>query len=311
MDCKHCSEIVRPEEMIRCTACQSMYHYSCVGINESDFKKILPMNKAKWKCPVCKISKKNNISPKLNMISDKINTNQAQIIDIKSLIAHFDERFNSLHYTMESFKSFITDEFKKLSESVTFWSTKINTIESSINSVVDRMNDLDKEVTKIENYETELVELKLKLRELSENTNRNEQWVRRSNIQINGIPQNKGENLVHIIKTLAEKSGYPINFNTDVDFVTRVAVRNDSSENKSRPIILKMQARYKKDDFLSSLRKLKNLKACDIGFSGRNNPIYINDHLSTYNKALLNEARRKCKEKSYLFCWVRNCTYGS
>ncbi|XP_064076649.1 uncharacterized protein LOC135194775 [Vanessa tameamea] len=309
MDCKHCSEILKPEETIKCTACQSISHYSCIGINESEFKKILPMNKAKWKCPACKISKKNNtISPKLNTMSEKVNNNQAQIIDVKSLIAHFDDRFNSLHSTMESFKSFITEEFKKLSESVTFWSTKINSIESSITSIFDQINYLDKEVAKIDNFGTELEELKLKFKELSESSNRNEQWVRRSNIQINGIPQKKGENLVHIIKTLAEKSGYSINFGTDVDFVTRVAVRNDSSANKSRPVILKMQARYKKDDFLSSLRKLKNLKASDIGFSGSNNPIYINDHLSTYNKALLNEARRKCKEKCYQFCWVRNCT---
>ncbi|XP_046978170.1 uncharacterized protein LOC124543894 [Vanessa cardui] len=310
MECKHCSNALKSEDMIKCTACHSIYHYLCVGMSETDFKKILPMNKAKWKCPVCKISKKpcQNISPKLPNTSEKINIISQSQLDIKSLIDHFDDRFNSLHSTMESFKTFITEELKKLSETVSFWSTKIKSVESSINSVVEHMNNLDIEVSRIDKLGTELEEMKIKFKELSDNNNRNEQWVRRSNIQINGVPQKKGENLITIIKTLAEKSGYPLNFNTDVDFVTRVAVKNDTSDNHSRPIILKMQARYKKDDFLSSLRKLKNLKASDIGFPGKNNPIYINDHLSAYNKLLLSEARRRGKDKGYLYCWVRNCT---
>ena len=42
--------------MIKNTA--NVYHYLCVGMSDTDFKKVLPMNKAKWKSPVCKISKK-------------------------------------------------------------------------------------------------------------------------------------------------------------------------------------------------------------------------------------------------------------
>ena len=36
----------------------NVYHYLCVGMSYTDFKKVLPMNKATWKSPVCKISKK-------------------------------------------------------------------------------------------------------------------------------------------------------------------------------------------------------------------------------------------------------------
>ncbi|VVD02911.1 unnamed protein product [Leptidea sinapis] len=179
-------------------------------------------------------------------------------------------------------------------------------MESCINTIVDRINDLDKEVSKVNSYQIELNDLKQKINELSEGTLRNDQWVRRSNIQINGIPHKKCENLIQIVKSLASKSGYCSNPDTDIDFVTRVAIKNDSVENKPRPIILKMQARYKKDDFLSSLRKIKNLKASDLGYAGVNTSIYANDHLTTYNtrKSLLNEARRRAKEKGFMYCWV-------
>lgn len=69
-----------------------------------------------------------------------------------------------------------------------------------------------------------------------------------------------------------------------------------------------MQARYKKDDFISSLRKLRNLKTSDLGIAGSLNRIYINDHLSGFNKYLLREAKQRVAHKQYQHCWVRNCT---
>ena len=284
----------------------------------TDFKKMLPMNKAKWKCPACKQAKKGatTISPRLTAAASScaaLESTQPQLQlqqdgSMKSIINYFDDRFNNLLATVESFKCSVTEELRNLSEAVNTWSSKISHIESSVNCLTERMNDFDQELSKLNNYCTEVDDLKLKIKELSENSIRSDQWVRRSNIQINGVPYKKGENLIQIVKTLASKSNFPINVDTDVDFVTRVAVKNDTTDSKPRPIILKMQARYKKDDFLSSIRKLKGLLATDIGFTGINNPIYVNDHLSTYNKALLNNARRRSKEKGYMYCWVRNCT---
>nr|XP_026500607.1 uncharacterized protein LOC113404074 [Vanessa tameamea] len=270
------------------------------------------MNKAKWKCPSCKQAKKNNnISPITPNVANETNLDLAQPysnLNTKSIIDHFDERFTYLNSSIESFKSFITNEFKKVTETVNEWTKKIKLVESSIDMVMDQVNNFDKEVTKIHNIELELNELKNSMKDLKDSHYKNEQWVRRSNIQISGVPQKKGENLIQLIKVLADKCNFPLNPLTDIDFITRVATKNDSNDIRPKPIILKMQARYKKDDFLSSLRKLKTIRACDIGFSGMQNQIYVNDHLSTRNKSLFNEAKRKSKEKGYLFCWVRNCT---
>ncbi|VVC86691.1 unnamed protein product [Leptidea sinapis] len=213
---------------------------------------MLPMNK------LLQIKKKGN--PITNTIPESsFQSISAQNTDLKSMLAHFDDRFNSLNSTIESFKCFFTDEFRKLSETVTSWSSKITTMDSCINTIVDCINDLDKEVSKVNSYQIELNDLKQKINELPS-------AIRR-----------------HLKKRpVASKSGYCLNPDTDIDFVTRVAIKNDSVENKPRPIILKMQARYKKDDFLSSLRKIKNLKASDLGYAGVNTPIYANDHLSTY-----------------------------
>lgn len=289
MDCKFCSEVLRVEDCIKCASCNRTSHFQCVGLLEADFKKMLPMNKAKWKCPLCKSS--NNLSN-----------------DAKSLLLMFDEKFNNLNSTIESFKTYVANEFKNITQTVKQWSERITDMEASINSVIKKIEYFDLEISKIDNLESKVNELKMTFQDIKESQSRSEQWVRRSNIQINGVPQKNGENLIQLIKALAEKANFPLSPDTDIDFITRIATKNDSSDGRPKPIILKMHSRYKKDDFLTSLRKLKNLKACDIGFSGRQNIIYFNDHLSTDNRALFNEAKRLAKQKGYNYCWVRNCT---
>lgn len=181
-------------------------------------------------------------------------------------------------------------------------------LDTRLDEIAGRVESIGSRVTGLEKCTAEVETLKLSVTSIMSEMRSNEQWVRRSNIQINGVPESKGENLYHILSSLATFSGYPLNVSTDVDFVTRVAVRNDTDTKKPKPIILKLQARYKKDDFLSSLRKLKDLRAKDLGFANNDSRIYINDHLSGFNKYLLRQAQLKKTEKQYKYCWVRNCT---
>ncbi|XP_050359926.1 uncharacterized protein LOC126779846 [Nymphalis io] len=306
MDCKQCMDMLKPEVSIKCVRCQGNFHHECIGLSEDDFKKMLPMNKAKWKCPNCKISKKIGQSSPQELTASQ--QHSILNVDANSLMSHFDERFKRLSSTIESFKTFITEELKKVTDTVKKWTERIVNIESSVKSVNERIDNFEVELCKIHSLQAELNYLKTLIKDLKESHSKNEQWVRRSNIQINGIPQKKGENLINIVKLLAERSNFKLCPDTDIDFVTRVATKNELDIKKPKPIIVKMQARYKKDDFLSSLRKLGSIKASDIGFPGVQNQIYVNDHLSTRNKALLREAKRLSKEKGYVYCWVRNCT---
>ncbi|XP_061725087.1 uncharacterized protein LOC133531027 [Cydia pomonella] len=183
-----------------------------------------------------------------------------------------------------------------------------SSIDIKLDDLAGRMTTIESRVSALEESKTELDGVKKVIDDIINDSRKNEQWVRRSNIQINGVPEVKGENLYAVLKSLAEVSGFPLDTNTDIDFVTRVAVRNDRDNAKPKPIIVKMQARYKKDDFMSSLRKIKNLKAADLGYSNSANRVYINDHLSSFNKHLLKEAKQRAIKKQYKFCWVRNCT---
>lgn len=310
MYCKKCFESIKTDEFIKCSLCQYTYHHSCGGLTDAEFKKILPMNKAKWKCVSCKNSSKNSnvkISPPAGKSDNTSPTHGETMVnfDLNSLLSHIDMKFNSLSSAIDSFKSDVSDKLNNLTATIKTWDNKINTMESSISSLSDeiiRVNGVNKSL------KIELDELKKSVNDISDKFLKNEQWVRRSNIQINGMPQKENENLIEVIKNLADKSGFRLNPETDIDFVTRVAIKNDKENKTPKPIIVKMHSRYKKDDFITSLRKLKNLNACDFGFTSMRTRIYVNDHLSPRNKMLLRQAKQKAKEKGYAYCWVRNCT---
>lgn len=308
MDCKKCAEIVKVEDSIKCSVCHGSYHYLCVGLNEVEFKKILPMNKLKWKCPTCKTGKRNNNnnSP-INTRSEGASAHSMINIDANAIMEHIDTRFLALQSAINSLKADVNDQLLKLSATVQSWETKINSFDTKILSVNSQISELKEENEKLKR---ELDCLCTKVRDISDSNCRNDQWVRRSNIQINGIPEKRTENLLNIVKSLAQSCEFAINVDTDIDFVTRIAVKNDVDNKTPKPIIVKMHSRYKKDDFLLSLRKLKNCTAADIGVTGAqsSNKIFFNDHLSARNKYLLRQAKRMAKEKGYAYCWVRNCT---
>lgn len=181
-------------------------------------------------------------------------------------------------------------------------------LSKSIEELTHRISDVENRVTEVEQLRSEVNELRKTVADLTEDNSRNEQWVRKSNIQINGVPQKQGENLISILSRLADYCNFSLKPDTDIDFITRIATKNDTDVKRPKPIIVKFQARYKKDDFLAALRKMKGIKCSDIGFVGVDDRIYANDHLSTKNRYLLQQAKAKVKAKNYAFCWVRNCT---
>lgn len=308
MDCKICFVVVKEEDLIKCSACRGLYHYACIGLKEHDFKKMLPMNKIKWKCPPCKSGKKKENKSSPNTPRPECSSSQSMInIDANAIMDHIDSRFSALQSAIDSLKSDVNEKLTRLSATVASWETKMQGFASSIASINEQVFDLKQENDKLKQ---DLDHLRSKVTDISDCNDRNEQWVRRSNIQINGVPEKKGENLLSLVKSLAQKCNFAMNVDSDVDFVTRVAVKNDADNKTPKPIILKMHSRYKKDDFLSSLRKLKNCTAGDIGITGAQSGynIFFNDHLSARNKYLLKQAKRLAKEKGYVYCWVRNCT---
>lgn len=312
----------------QCSLCKNTYHFHCSGTTERRHGRLGTARDA-WLCPSCRDSDPSvsltNIAQGSPLPRDSVpqpsfasgvfeepspcsqpfekNSDtpgplpQDMLNDILSKVSAMQSQFS----VIQSIKSDLSQVISDIAEMKSVLNAKLDELAGRVDKIESRVFSLEK-------FGAEIDDLKSAVRDIQESQRSSEQWVRRSNIQINGVPEKRGENLNHIVMTLANLSGFPLNVDQDIDFVTRVAVRNDSDTKKPKPIIVKLHSRHKKDDFITSLRKLLSLKASDLGFSNDNGRVYINDHLSSHNKSLLNKAKQKTKEKGYQYCWVRNCT---
>ncbi|CAH0725541.1 unnamed protein product, partial [Brenthis ino] len=169
------------------------------------------------------------------------------------------------------------------------------------------MESIEAKMKTIEASRSECLNLQGAVSALQNDINKKEQWARRSNIEIIGIPEAKNENLLNIISKIAGVADVKNYVATDIDFITRVTPKHNDSK-KSRPIIIRFLSRYKKDDFLTRLREKKNLKCCDIGYVGNSNRIYFNDHLTSFNKMILRKTKDLAREKKFKYVWIKNCS---
>lgn len=126
-----------------------------------------------------------------------------------------------------------------------------------------------------------------------------QQYSRRSNVEIKGVPMVKGEDLIATVKTISVCVNAEIE-ETDIEIVHRVPTKNAERQT----IIAKFASRAARDKLLTAAKK-QRLNVSALGFVG-NDPIYINDHLCPANKILLGKALKAKREKNWKFTWVRD-----
>ncbi|CAH0725128.1 unnamed protein product, partial [Brenthis ino] len=220
---------------------------------------------------------------------------------VTSEISSLKDEFKSAFVPLKEELISIRQDFNSIKESLDFFSSKYDSLNSRIEKCEKELHQYSEKVSEFEEIKSTMQSI------LTENNNR-EQWARRSNIEIYGIPEQKNENLYSILQNVASKTSIKIDPGTDIDFITRVATKNKNKDGKKcKPIIVKFLCRWKKDEFLAQARKLK-IRCNDLGFSNNYNNIYFNEHLTSTNKTLLLSVKKIAKEKNYKYVWIKNCS---
>ncbi|CAH0713467.1 unnamed protein product, partial [Brenthis ino] len=317
-------------EGVTCIKCGLKYHYNCV--NPSGTNNKLNQDKSKWICPECKSSMPRQVNQDNTPVrggtsntkynySENVNlqrggSTSAGVSPCKSVEseASFLEQvrlivsseISTLRTELISSLAPLQCDLKSLREEVCSFKDSLDFFNNKFEEFTTRITNCESKIKYMSERCLELNSLKSKVEAIEIENNNREQWSRRSNVEIYGIPEKKNENLVTILQDIADKADLNLDMKTDIDLVTRVASK-DKDVKRVKPIIVKFLCRWKKDDFLSRVRKLK-LKCNDIGFSSNNNYIYFNDHLTSSNKSLLQLVKKTAKEKSYKYVWVKNCS---
>ncbi|CAG9134856.1 unnamed protein product [Plutella xylostella] len=264
----------------QCGACKKTYDFNCAGISEANYRK---MKRLSWRCAACSRGSSSPVAKKgepvtLEAIMERLNGLTAQLTALPALV--------------EDVKS-VKQELQDVRSSCSFMS-------SQLDDFVGKLKLVDERVQALEATKVELASTKEQLLIIQRNLQARDQWSRANNVEIKGVPMRKSENLFQLVGAIGAhvKCSIPV---TQINYVSRLPTFNSNEKS----ILVSFVNRYAKEDFVAAARSVKTIQARDIGFADSNNRIYVNDHLSSTQKKLLNDSKNIAKNKGYQFVWVK------
>ncbi|CAG9122923.1 unnamed protein product [Plutella xylostella] len=281
--CVKCNNKLHHTQFMKCTLCAQTYDLDCADVSSKRYALMTKENKSNWKCTPCLSTK----GASTTIGSTSVSTPQAP--------RPASSKQPNLKTTPED--SNITTRKK---------TNNITQNESSYVTESNLRDILKQEITAaIKSSIKELV-----MAELQSINQQIEQQMRESNVEINGLPEKNSENLPCIITKLAKSVDCQIK-DDDVLHVTRVAKLNKENP-RPRTVVAKLRSTRHRDALIAAVSSYnrKNpankLSTSHVGYDGPSSPVYVAEHLTPTNKSLHAEVRKKAKELSYKFVWVRN-----
>lgn len=190
------------------------------------------------------------------------------------------------------------DKLDEISESVKRLATICDEIKIKQHQLESRVNLLTDENKQLKN-QIDIVNCEL---------DRMKQHTLNSNIEVAGVPETPAENVEEITTKILHHLGF-----TEVDII-KSAYRKKGYKNRAglpQPIIVSFKDKGTRDQILSLKRKLHNNLTSDLIITSNSSSqlqriIYLNEHLTDYNKYLFKQAKDLRRAGKIYSTWVRN-----
>lgn len=199
----------------------------------------------------------------------------------------------------------IMDAITALTAKIDQIGVKVNEIDTLKEMIADTNSNLSNITVSLNNLKVENSSLKAQINsltlqnsELQNKINNLDQYNRKNNVIIQGIPVVEGENVREQVMRLAKRLKVEI-FDYDINATHRLPSR----ENAIPPIIVRLNNREKKSALVANSKKLR-LRGDD---SSQNSsvPIFVNDHLTKLTSELLHKAKQAQREGKVSHAWCR------
>lgn len=269
--CRICHAKLAGRGKANCSKCGSDFHGKCANLNQ-DIIDGLSTGNISWQCNECRTSK-----PSEPTLADILR-------ELRGFRASNEDLATSLQACL--------DEIRELKLSVVALETKLVATDAQI-----------------ELLECEKVSLQKDNCALSERLNDSEQYSRINCLEINGVPNVPGENIVETIKLVSRAIDFPFE-ESMVDACHRLA-KNPHDPQQPQGIIIKFLRRSDKENMLAK-RKVKsnfNTSHLDESLARRvktPNNIYVNESLTKTNRILLSKSREYKRNNGVKYVWVKN-----
>ena len=183
-------------------------------------------------------------------------------------------------------------DIESLKESIQFSDEQVAIVKKENEELVQKNNVL----------ESKVYDLEQRVRNLEFDHDTLEQYTRKFNVEVHGIPECEGENLADIIIKIGQKISVDIT-SQDIDIVHRLRKKTQTT----KIIIVRFTSYRKKREFYQARFNLKTTKISEIIASVQHEveaKIYINENLTQRRQELLAKARKMRKAKKLVRVWT-------
>lgn len=278
--CDKCSSsVTNSQESVSCVACKKLFHASCVQIRGAKLQSV----RSVWKCDVCGTDTSREKGQ---------GSSGSDMIAVIKLI--------------DDMRKDMNEHFAGVNTNVTEVKTKLASVNETITGIKSQLDVLGQENIARQQEYTELKkensDLKIEISTLKMHIQDIEQYSRRDNIEIVGVPYTQRENIYQVLDNIAKVIDVPFS-KADLSIAHRLP---DTKKTGKPNILVKFVNRHVKVEWINQA-KTRKPTAADLCASWGSTKIYLNDHLTYNNKQLLAHLRGLVREKRIVGAWTRDC----
>lgn len=283
-NCGICEQVCCDDNTtVKCVGkCERVFHLKCI---KDDVEGKKTRSYRDWRCKSCRES---------SSVQSSVGSTSATITK-EFFLSVLDEFKREVFCEINSLRKEMTD----VTNSMAFLSSRLDDTNTLMNEIKSELAAIKKENAELRSQNTIFDK---SVGELQERVRSLEQYTRRNNIEISGIPVTPQENVMAIIKDMSEVLGIGMQ-EPDV-----VAAHRIPSYKQSRvpSIVVQFDKKEVRDSWIKGYKEKRGITAKQVNPNFQNNKVYVNEHLSPENKLFLSRLKRKCQEINYAFAWTRD-----
>lgn len=267
--CKCREKLKNDDNAITCSECEFRFHGAiCSGMSETTFASKRGSTKKAWKCEACKRGK-----------GDASNGDSNTDPDLKVLIVEMNRKLTSLLPLTEKLDA-VESSIQMLHEEFATIKERLDTQDKEIKGIKGRIGKLERDAGS-----KDITQLQLSVHDL--------EWrSRRLNIEIHGIPEAAGEDLLSKVNEVADKIG--MNHLTEAD--TLALHRMSAKPGKTKGVIARFVRQELRDAWLQKRVVLKE----------KGDSVYITENMTNYSRVLLQATKEWAKQAGFAYVWHVN-----
>lgn len=267
MICDICNDDIYEEDELNCSSCNGYIHFGCAALRESAFRKMSKSAKQKWCCSKCKFP----TDPKSKMPTK--NTSGSNMTEVELTNEAFNSLTNSVNFMSDKFDLFgkqlqeIMQSMKNIIEENKILKEQNNNLRNDFNILFKKTNSLEQK--SLENF-----------------------------VEIVGVPKINNEDCKITIEKIATS------LNVEIGIVNAFRIQSKFN-NKPSKIVVEVTSKRCKRDLMETSRKNK-LTGNRVDVNWKNDPIYINDNLTQFNRNVFFKTKAFARDSGYRFVWFRD-----